>query len=67
MLHSKRFLKISLFFFKNKKNFFSDPCYHLECDDLININQECYAVTSQAAAYVVQKYATADNIDTLLQ
>jgi len=44
-----------------------DPCYHLKCDDLTNINQKCYAVTSQAAAYVVQKYATADNIDALLQ
>lgn len=34
-----------------------DPCYHLACDTFKNINEEAYAVNSDAVAYSTLQYA----------
>jgi len=39
-----------------------DPCYHLFCDNLDNINQDAYQVTSQAAATTLETLALTNNI-----
>jgi Zn-dependent M28 family amino/carboxypeptidase len=44
-----------------------DPCYHLYCDTVENINQECLGYMATAAAYVIQKSAQMPNLRGYLQ
>jgi len=37
-----------------------DPCYHQACDTIDNVNTQVLSEMAQAAAYVLEHYATAD-------
>jgi hypothetical protein len=44
-----------------------DPCYHLPCDTIENINQQCLGYMASAAAYVIQKSAQMNNLREYLE
>jgi len=43
-----------------------DPCYHLICDTIDNINQDCLGSMAPAAAYVIQKSSQMQNLREFL-
>lgn len=43
-----------------------DPCYHQKCDSVQNIDSRAFERMSKAAAYVLEKFATIENLKSFL-
>lgn len=52
--------------FKGFANAAYDPCYHLSCDTIENINQKAIEIHAKAAAHVIQDLTTKDDVRKFL-